>query len=88
MGDVLGVPLLAALLKGRANYLCRHRLKLALEDPARHDQELRGQLSQVQDCSKTTRRGDVAELAMHEDASVWPAVTSTSDNCVSQTCPE
>ena len=84
--DALGVPVRAALLKGRANYLCRHRLTLALEDPARHDPQLRAQLRQVQDWSKTTRRGDVAELAMPEDAPVWPAVTSTSDNCLGQTC--
>ena len=84
--DALGVPVRAALLKGRANYLCRHRLTLALEDPARHDPQLRAQLRQIQDWSKTTRRGDVAELAMPEDAPVWPAVTSTSDNCLGQTC--
>jgi ATP-dependent DNA helicase DinG len=86
--DALGVPVRAALLKGRANYLCRHRLTLALEDPARHDPQLRAQLRQVQDWSKTTRRGDVAELAMPEDAPVWPAVTSTSDNCLGQTCAQ
>jgi len=86
--DALGLPLRAALLKGRANYLCRHRLKLALEDPARHDPHLRDQLRTVLDWSKGTRRGDVAELPIPEDAQVWPAVTSTSDNCLGQTCPE
>lgn len=86
--DALGVPVRAALLKGRANYLCRHRLKLALDDPARHVSELREQLRLVQDWSKSTRRGDIAELAIPEDASVWPVVTSTSDNCIGQTCPE
>jgi ATP-dependent DNA helicase DinG len=86
--DVLGLPVRAALLKGRANYLCRHRLKLAVDDPTRRDPELRGQLRQVQDWSKATRRGDIAELALPEDAPVWPAVTSTGDNCLGQTCPE
>ncbi|WP_295459057.1 ATP-dependent DNA helicase [uncultured Thiodictyon sp.] len=86
--DALGVPVRVALLKGRANYLCRHRLKLAAADPVVHDPQLRAQLRQVQDWSKTTRRGDVAELAIPEDALVWPAVTSTSDNCIGQTCPE
>ncbi len=86
--DALGLPVRAALLKGRANYLCRHRLKLAVDDPARRDPDLRGQLRQVQDWSKATRRGDIAELALPEDAPVWPAVTSTGDNCLGQTCPE
>ena len=86
--DALGLPVRAALLKGRANYLCRHRLKLAVDDPTRRDADLRSQLRQVQDWSKATRRGDIAELALPEDAAVWPAVTSTGDNCLGQTCPE
>ena len=86
--EALGVPVRVALLKGRANYLCRHRLTLALDDPASGDPQRRVQLRQVLDWSKTTRRGDVAELALAEDAAVWPAVTSTSDNCLGQTCPE
>jgi ATP-dependent DNA helicase DinG len=86
--EALGLPVRAALLKGRANYLCRHRLKLALDDPARSAPGLRAELRQVQDWSKTTRRGDIAELALPEDAQVWPAVTSTSDNCLGQSCPD
>jgi len=35
-----------------------------------------------------TRSGDVAELDLPEDAPVWPAVTSNSDNCLGQSCPE
>jgi ATP-dependent DNA helicase DinG len=84
----LGVPARAALLKGRANYLCRHRLRLALEDPARSEPQLRASLRQVQDWSKATRRGDVAELGIPEDAPVWSLVTSTSDNCLGPTCPD
>ncbi|HYN77614.1 MAG TPA: ATP-dependent DNA helicase [Lamprocystis sp. (in: g-proteobacteria)] len=86
--DALGLPVRAALLKGRANYLCRHRLQLAVDDPARHDPDLRRQLRQVQDWSKATKRGDIAELALPEDAPVWPAVTSTGDNCLGPTCPD
>jgi ATP-dependent DNA helicase DinG len=85
---VLGVPVRAALLKGRANYLCRHRLKLAVEEPDRHDPDLRVHLRAVQDWAKSTRDGDIAGLALPEDAPVWPLVTSTSDNCLGQGCPE
>jgi ATP-dependent DNA helicase DinG len=86
--EALGVPVRTALLKGRGNYLCRHRLKLALDDPSRRDPALRVRLGQVRDWSKGTRRGDIAELPIPEDAPVWLAVTSTSDNCLGQTCPE
>lgn len=84
----LGVPVRAALLKGRANYLCRHRLKLAIDDMGHLDPEARIGLKQVQEWSKSTTRGDIAELALPEDAKVWPTVTSTSDNCLGQECPE
>nr|WP_242482526.1 ATP-dependent DNA helicase [Thiocystis violacea] len=83
---VLAVPVTAALLKGRANYLCRHRLKLAQDDLGGLDLDLRGHLKQVLDWSKGTKRGDIAELAIPEDAAVWPLVTSTSDNCLGQDC--
>ena len=84
----LGIPVRVALLKGRANYLCRHRLGLALEDPGRAQPQLRGQLRQVQEWSKSTRRGDCAELAIPEDAPVWPLVTSTAENCLGPSCPD
>lgn len=84
----LDVPVRAALLKGRGNYLCLHRLKLVLEDPVRQDPDLRTHLRLVQDWSRSTRRGDIAELAIPEDAPLWPAVTSTSDNCLGQSCPD
>jgi ATP-dependent DNA helicase DinG len=84
----LGVAVRVALLKGRANYLCRHRLKLSLDDISRMDPESRIGLKQVQDWSKSTTRGDIAELPIPEDAQVWPTVTSTSDNCLGPECPE
>jgi ATP-dependent DNA helicase DinG len=77
-----------ALLKGRANYLCRHRLNLILADSARLDGATRGQLKQIRDWSSVTQRGDIAELPIPEDAAIWPEVTSTTDNCLGQDCPE
>ena len=85
---VLNVPVRIAMLKGRANYLCRYRLDVALQDHRRGFMELRQQLLQVRDWSPVTRSGDVAELNLPENAPVWPAVTSSSDNCLGQNCPE
>lgn len=86
--EALSVPARVALLKGRANYLCRHRLRLSLEDPIRSDPQLRPQLRLVEDWSKVTRRGDCVELGIPEDASVWPLVTCNSDNCLGSSCPD
>jgi ATP-dependent DNA helicase DinG len=86
--SALGVSIRAALLKGRANYLCRHRLTLANEDVTHLDAESRLGLEQVRAWAKSTARGDIAELPIPEDARIWPIVTSTSDNCLGQDCPE
>lgn len=92
MREVLGIPARIALLKGRANYLCRQRLANALDDEGRLDAQrdpvLRVQLNRVRDWGATTRSGDIAELPMPDDAAVWSLVTSTSDNCLGQDCPE
>lgn len=84
----LGTPVDLALLKGRANYLCRHRLVGAVTDVAGLRPEVRRDLAAVRDWASVTRHGDIAEVALAEDAAVWPAVTSTTDNCLGQNCPE
>jgi len=85
--DALGQPVRVALLKGRANYLCRHRLELAVANPAAQRPEVRRDLPRVRTWSTQTNSGDIAELALPEDAPVWPVVTSNADNCLGQDCP-
>jgi ATP-dependent DNA helicase DinG len=85
---VLASPARAALLKGRSNYLCLHRLDNALTDPRGQRRELVSLLHRVREWSRRTERGDIAELVdVPEDAPVWPLVTSTTDNCLGQECP-
>ncbi len=86
--DLLSIPVRTALLKGRANYLCRYRLEMSLNDLRSAFPELRRHLLAVRDWAARTRSGDVAELALPDDTPVWPAVTSTGDNCLGQECPE
>lgn len=85
--QALGRPARVALLKGRGNYLCRHRFDLAAGDPTAQRPEVRRDLLRVGAWSTTTRSGDIAELALPEDAPVWSVVTSTADNCLGQDCP-
>ena len=85
---VLGARVSAALLKGRANYLCLHRL-----DQARREGRFasRGQvadLERIHAWSARTRSGDRAEIAeVAEDSPLWPRVTSTTENCLGTDCP-
>ncbi|MDA0706923.1 MAG: ATP-dependent DNA helicase [Proteobacteria bacterium] len=85
IGKAVGRPVSTALLKGRANYLCLHRLD-QLDDVAT---ALRDDLRAVREWRYRTRSGDRAELTdVAEDSGVWPIVTSTVDNCLGQKCPE
>lgn len=90
IGRALGRPVRVALLKGRANYLCRHRLELAEQQAYSRGlrREVATALPKVRSWSYTTRRGDVAELpGLGEQDPVWPWVTSTRENCLGAECP-
>lgn len=86
----IGRPVRVALLKGRANYLCVHRLELAEQQAAARGlrREVARGLAKVRDWARITRQGDIAELAQLSDSDpVWPWVTSTRDNCLGPECP-
>jgi ATP-dependent DNA helicase DinG len=86
--DALASPARIALLKGRSNYLCPHRLDNALLDPKGYNRQTAGELQKVREWAGRTERGDIAELVnIPEDAQVWPLVTSTTENCLGQDCP-
>ncbi len=86
VSKALALQSTSALLKGRSNYLCLHRLKLA-PDLGFINRETRSILTEVEEWSKLTRSGDVSELtSIAEDSYVWPMVTSTADNCLGGEC--
>jgi ATP-dependent DNA helicase DinG len=85
VGKAIGRPVTTALLKGRANYLCRQRLD-QVTDPA---SALLEDLNEVREWRYRTTSGDKAELIeVPEDSPIWPFVTSTAENCLGQKCPE
>jgi len=86
--EALGVGLRAALLKGRANYLCLYRMNQARGETRFQPRESVAQLQRVLAWSSRTRRGDLAELDdMPEDTPLWPQITSTAENCIGSECP-
>ena len=87
----LGCPVRVALLKGRANYLCLHRLELAEQQATMRqlEREVAVALPAIRHWSRMTRTGEIAELAqIGESAPVWPWVTSTRENCLGAQCPQ
>ena len=86
----LGRPVRIALLKGRANYVCLHRLQQAYDQASTRgfSRELSRSIQQVNSWATQTRHGDIGELnSLAEDDPVWPWVTSTRDNCLGAECP-
>ncbi len=78
-----------ALLKGRANYLCRYRLAQYQETRGQLDANALTDLVKVKTWANTTQTGDIGELVnVTEDSGVFPFITSTLDNCLAKDCPD
>ena len=90
LSAALGRPAKVALLKGRSNYLCRHRLALAGEQLALEGKSAQDRtLARITRWSFATRSGDLAEVpGLSDSHPIWPQVTSTRDNCLGQRCGE
>jgi len=93
--QALGVPVQVALLKGRASYLCLHRLDQARQGGAPGqpvllpDRFALRALSRVETWARTTLSGDLAELdGLDERSPVIALVTSTRENCLGGECPK
>jgi ATP-dependent DNA helicase DinG len=86
IGKAVGRPVTTALLKGRANYLCLHRLDTVADQASAEG--LQDDLDAVREWRHATVSGDRAELIeIAEDSAVWPLVTSTAENCLGSECP-
>lgn len=83
----LGVPATVALLKGRANYLCLHRLDLAEQEGRFRTPEMANSVIKIREWAAQTSSGDTAEMSsISEEDMIWSSVTSTSDNCLNSDC--
>lgn len=86
--DALKVPVTLALLKGRASYLCLHRLEHARREAHLPDRFAVRALAKVEQWAQATTSGDLAELeGLDERSPVIPLVTSTRENCLGTECP-
>jgi ATP-dependent DNA helicase DinG len=91
LAKALGAPVKIALLKGRSNYLCRHRLELAGQQGSLlgRERDAARQLARVVRWAALTKTGDLAELTeLPEHSPLWPSITSTRENCLGQECAQ
>jgi ATP-dependent DNA helicase DinG len=87
--DALDESIKIALLKGRANYLCLHRMMLARAEGRLPSREAVAELEAVVDWSAKTNDGDLSIASvLTEESGLLPLVTSTADNCIGSECPQ
>ena len=86
--QALGVPVSTALLKGRASYICMHRLTLARQDVGVTDRSTLLSIAKIEQWAIGTKSGDLAELpGLDERSFLVPLITSTRENCLGSQCP-
>jgi ATP-dependent DNA helicase DinG len=91
------VPFLETLLgslrvcymKGRANYLCRHKLVALRNAPILSGLEEIDQYHQIAEWERETETGDRAELSgLPESSALWAKLDARSEACLGSTCPD
>ncbi len=76
-----------AYLKGRANYLCHHRIHLYSSEGHFSSREIHDELHYIKSNLGSLERGDRNELSsLKEDSLVWSYATSTAENCLGGEC--
>jgi ATP-dependent DNA helicase DinG len=76
-------------MKGRANYLCRHKLVALQNQPILSGLEEIDQYRQIAEWERTTETGDRAELSgMPESSALWQKLDARSEACLGTTCPD
>ncbi len=82
-------PLRVCYMKGRANYLCRHKLFALRNQPILSGLEEISQYQAIAEWEKTTETGDRVEIDdLPEASAVWSKLDARSEACLGQTCPD
>ena len=86
--EALGLNVRTALLKGRGNYLCLHRMDLARSEGRLPSRAAVSELEAVRDWSTRSVDGDLSIApVITEGSGLLPLVTSTAENCLGSECP-
>ncbi|HWA96132.1 MAG TPA: ATP-dependent DNA helicase [Terracidiphilus sp.] len=91
------VPFLESLLgelrvcymKGRANYLCRHKLVVLRDQPILTGLQEIDEYQQIAEWERQTETGDRAELSgLPENSPLWHKLDARADACLGSNCPD
>ncbi len=87
--SLLNEDLRVCYMKGRANYLCRHKLYALRDSPLLSGLEEIEQFHHISTWEQTTANGDRAELAhLPESSALWSKLDARTEACLGSTCPD
>jgi ATP-dependent DNA helicase DinG len=85
--DGVGLQFEAALLKGRANYLCAHRFESFEKAPLFASPDDATHFAALRQWAVRTESGDRGESQLPDDWPSWTMLSTNSDNCLGGKCP-
>ena len=78
-----------AVMKGRANFLCRAKLNQMADSPMLKGMEELDAFRQMREWAKLTETGDRAELTfLPDDSDLWARLDARRDTCTGQKCAD
>ena len=78
-----------AVMKGRANFLCRAKLQQMADSPMLKGMEELDAFRQMREWAKLTETGDRAELTfLPDDSELWARLDARRDTCTGKKCPD
>ncbi len=81
-------PLRVSYMKGRGNYLCRHKLYALRDQPILTGIDMVDQFNIIRDWETTTEHGDRAELTtIPENSPLWGRLDARGEACLGSSCP-
>ncbi len=88
LNDAAG-PLRVCYMKGRANYLCKHKLYALRDSPLLSGLDEIEQFHHISTWERTTPTGDRAELnILPESSQLWHKLDARTEACLGTTCPD
>ncbi|MBM3749904.1 MAG: ATP-dependent DNA helicase [Acidimicrobiia bacterium] len=89
LASALGTEIKAAYMKGRTNFLCRHRFTRLSEISGTLPADEQHWVETIREWLPETTTGDRAEITdMPDVLPFWAEVTATSEQCLGRECPE
>jgi len=87
LADCVPQKFVAALAKGRGNYLCKRRLEFALRRQRSLFDDFGTELEQISNWAGGTEDGSLSDMPFLPKSQVWDKVRSEHGNCRGRKCP-